>query len=248
MNQTIQMLKPSMLLQRLFPTICNDNKVFIDNVNEKTTSNIIVSEDDTSEKLFQEAVEECIKDIINIIKEETQEKCMCSICLDSQTQPFMTSCNHSFCVSCLVRASEFKHTYKFPCPICRRPIENMADAFQLIQTIEHIRHLPPFNLENYPIFADFDFITEESGVRYMLMHAYNIITQENKWQFLRNYVPSPDKGFQWSSDPEINILMDKINDDYNNHSGCSLGYTMRKMHFISIYGFYEFKNEWCRWN
>jgi len=243
------MLKPSKLLRRLFPTVYDDNRVYIDNVNETTTSNIIVSEDDTPEKLLQEAVEECIKDIINIISEETEEEIpKCGICLDSQTQPFITSCNHSFCVSCLVRASEFKCAHDFPCPMCRGPIENMADAVQLIQAIEHIRHLPPFNPENYPIHPDFGFIAEEdTNDRLMFMHAYNVVTREDKWQLLRNYVPSPD-GFQWSNDPELSILIGKIDDDYPIHSGFSLGYTMRKMYFISMYGYYEFKNEWCRCN
>jgi len=250
------MLKPSKLLRRLFPTIYDDNRVYIDNVNETTTSNIIVSEDDTPEKLLQEAVEECIKDIINIINEETEEETeeeipICGICLDSQTQPFMTSCKHSFCVSCLIRASEFNRAHEFPCPMCRGPIENMADAVQLIQATEHIRHLPPFNPENYPIHPDFGFIAEDTNDRNMLMHAYNVINREDKWQLLRNYIPSPEGGFQWlreHEDREFYILMGKIDDDYPMHSGFSLGYTMRKMHFISMYGYYEFKKEWRRWN
>jgi hypothetical protein len=131
--------------------------------------------------------------------------------------------------------------------MCRGPIENMADAVQLIQAAEHIRHLPPFNPENYPIHPDFGFIAEDTNDRNMLMHAYNVVTREDKWQLLRNYVPSPD-GFQWSNDPELSILIGKIDDDYQIHSGFSLGYTMRKMYFISIYGYYEFKNEWCRCN
>lgn len=247
------MLKPSKLLRRLFPTSCN-SKVYIDNVNENTTSNIIISDDYTPESLLQETVEDCIKDLIkdliNIIEEKAEEeKPICGICLDSQTQPFMTSCNHSFCVSCLVRAAEFKHTHEFPCPICRGPIENMADAVELIKTTEHTRNLPLFNPENYPIFADFGFIVEDTCDRQMLMHAYNVITREDKWQLLRNYVPSSEEGFQWlSSNPELIVLMGKIDEDYPMHSGFSLGYTMLKMYFISMYGYYEFKNEWCRWN
>ena len=187
------------------------------------------------------------------MEEEPMEEMICGICLDPQTHPFKTSCNHSFCVSCLVRASVFKNNFNFPCPLCRETVTNMKDAIQFYKNdetnekIDAINILPPFNSELYPIDADFEFVNFE-GDRRMLISAYNIITREEKWRFLHDYSVSEQTGFLWASGTELNILLEKIEEDYRGHSGSSMGYTIRKMHFISKYGYIEFKNEWYRWN
>jgi len=182
--------------------------------------------------------------------EEPKEELICGICLDPQIQPFQTSCSHSFCVSCLVRASIFKNHSEFPCPLCRETVVNMEDAMQLYKNEEihkTVEIVPPFNPELYPIRADFEFVELEC-VRRMLFSAYNVIIREEKWKFLHDYNVSEETGFLWARDTELNILLGKIEDDYGGHSGSSMGYTIRKMHYIAKYGYNEFKNEWSRWN
>lgn len=194
-----------------------------------------------------------INESVTTSKEEPTEELICGICLEPQTEPFKTSCNHTFCVSCLVRASIFKNQSDFPCPLCRETVVNMTEAIQLYKNnktnekIDAINISTPFNPELYPIRVDFEFAEPES-VGQMLISAYNVITREEKWKFLHDYDESEQHGFIWSRDTEINILLGKIEDDSGGHSGSSMGYTIRKMHYIAKYGYNEFKNEWNRWN
>jgi hypothetical protein len=182
--------------------------------------------------------------------EEPKEELICGICLDPQIQPFKTSCSHSFCVSCLVHASTFKNVYNFPCPLCRETVVNIEDAMQLYkndETNKTVKTISSFNPELYPIRADFEFVELEC-VQHMLVSAYKVITREEKWKFLHDYNVSEETGFMWARNIELNILMGKIEDNYGGHSGSSMGFIMRKMHYISKYGFDTFKNDWSRWN
>ena len=253
----------SNLFQRLFlgnkPAKVHVN---VNNKNEEETeeteiTNIATHEYDTVvERLIKEVIEDIINEIINddvkSVPESHEDDMICGICLDLNTEPFMTSCHHSFCVHCLYRVHEFK--YDFTCPLCRSEITNKADMIQIFKNkkiekeqAEHKSILPPFNPENYPDEVDFSFIRNEMFI-HMFLSAYNVITREEKWKLMHDYNPPSSEGFMWSTDPEINLLMNKINDDYGGHSGSSMAFTMRKMQFIGIYGYNEFKNEWIRWN
>lgn len=186
------------------------------------------------------------------IPEPIEEYEICGICLDKNTEPFTTSCNHSFCIPCIYRVHEFK--CDFPCPLCRREITNKADLIQIFkkykydkELAEYTSALPPFNPENYPAEVDFSFIRDEM-FRRMFLSAYNVITREEKWKFMHDYNPPSTEGFLWSKNIEINILMDKIDEGYGGHSGGSIAFTMRTMQFIGIHGYKLFKDEWSRWN
>lgn len=188
-----------------------------------------------------------------------EEPVTCSICLDDQTHPFLSSCNHSFCLSCLVRASEFKGTSKnFPCPLCRVVITNMEDAIDAYYTMISetetesmaTAHLPPFLLSNYPLPEEvcFDFINDAME-KYMISTAYTAISKSNKWNILYHFLPKPREGFMWTQNQEILSIMNNVADETEfGHSGCSMGFTMRNIHFIAKYGYHEFRKEWCKWS
>lgn len=174
------------------------------------------------------------------------ESIVCSICLDEPKQPFLSSCNHSFCAPCIVRAAKFKGTLYFPCPLCRTTITNMADAIET----ESAATTVPFLLSNYPPPEEvcFEFISNIHN-RNMISSAYTVISRLNKWNVLYNFIPHPNKGIVWTDNAEIQLLMNQIDTETKmGHSGSSMGFTMRNIHFIARYGYHEFQNEWCKWS
>lgn len=176
------------------------------------------------------------------------ESIICSICLDEQKQPFLSSCNHSFCTPCLVRAAEFKGTSQFPCPLCRTIITNIHDAKEKTEETKHITHLPPFQWNHYPEPVYFEFISD-IWERNMISSTYDVISRLKKWNILYNFIPDPNKGIVWTDNAEIKLLMNQIDTETSSgHSGSSMGFTMRNIHFIAKYGYHEFRNEWCRWS
>jgi len=194
---------------------------------------------------------------------EEPEYEICGICLDKNIEPFTTSCNHTFCITCLNRSQEFKSD--FPCPLCRSEITNKSVLKTIIdnkkeelrkmlekqqyenEMIEYARMIPPFNPENYPVEVDFSFIRDE-WIKEMYLRAYIVITREEKWKFIHDYNPSSVLGFMWTENSEIINLMDKIDKNYQGHSGSSLAFTMRIMQFIGVYGYNGFNEEYVRWN
>lgn len=174
-----------------------------------------------------------------------EEPVTCSICLDDQKQPFLSSCNHSFCVSCIVRAARFNGTSNFPCPLCRTTITNMADAIETESATT-----VPFLLSNYPPPEEvcFEFISDIHN-RNMISSAYMVVSRLNKWNVLYNFLPNLDQGFMFTKHEEILSIMNQIDEEpMSGHSGCSMGFTMRNIHFIARYGYHEFQNEWCKWS
>ena len=197
----------------------------------------------------QEA-EEVTELVISDEEKSVPEYEICGICLDKNMEPFTTSCNHSFCIPCLYRVQEFN--CDFSCPLCRSKITNNEDLIKLFkknkydkEMLEYSSTLPHFNPENYPAEVDFSFIGDEM-FRRMLLSAYNVITREEKWKYLHDYNPPSTEGFLWSQNIDLCLLMGIIDKEYNGHSGGSLAFTMRRMQFISVYGYNEFKNEWVR--
>ena len=89
----------------------------------------------------------------------------------------------------------------------------------------------------------FDFIPD-AHMRYMLISAYHTITRLEKWQYLREYVVDPEKGFIFTREETIDNLMTEIENDYRGHSGASMGLTMRHMEFLANQGLYQFRKLW----
>jgi len=68
----------------------------------------------------------------------------------------------------------------------------------------------------------------------MLQSAYDVISNMEMWDFLKNYTPPEDTGFMFDNNSKINDIQEQIQIQYNyNHSGCSMAYTMRKMEEIA---------------
>ena len=72
------------------------------------------------------------------------------------------------------------------------------------------------------------------------------INRLNKWDYIHRYSPSVRTGYIFDRDPIIEEITNAINEDYNGHSGASMGYTMRRIEYIAKNGFESFKEEYCR--
>jgi hypothetical protein len=91
----------------------------------------------------------------------------------------------------------------------------------------------------------FEFICD-SHTRHMLVSAHCTISRLNKWLYLREYVVDKDRGFMGTTEPSIVQLMSEVSNDYQNgnHSGTSMGITMRHMDFLAKYGMAKFREQW----
>jgi hypothetical protein len=66
----------------------------------------------------------------------------------------------------------------------------------------------------------------------MLKSAFNVITNLEEWQYIKNNPPGVN-GYSFSNDEKIKFIMNKINEDYPGHSGSSIAITMRIMQEIA---------------
>jgi hypothetical protein len=145
----------------------------------------------------------------------------CPICLNKVTEneKYMTECSHIFCIKCIECLIEFSRKTLINCPLCRKEQYCSIDKKTKI----------PFDLQNYPENPEI----EEK----MVLSAYNTISQLQKWEILYNYEVDKQRGFMLNKNKEIDILMNEINKGYNyNHTGCSMGCTMRELYYIAHYG------------
>ena len=162
---------------------------------------------------------------------------VCPVCLDEikEENQFITSCGHVFCSQCIYQI----HTLciKANCPLCRAEITN-------IPCIEkrHINlDIPDYDPNNYPISPSFEFIICENS-RNLFSHAYYTIQRLEAWETLRLYVVDKHHGFMFSCDSDdIYHIINEIMKDNNNHSGYTIGITMRTMHFIAQFGWTIFR-------
>ena len=92
-----------------------------------------------------------------------------------------------------------------------------------------------------PSKPDFSFISSDSS-RTMIESGYRSIMKCEGWNILQNFT---GESFMFSRDPSVCQLMDAVSEGYGgNHSGSSMGYTMRQLEFIAKNGFARFKAEW----
>jgi len=75
-----------------------------------------------------------------------------------------------------------------------------------------------------------------SNDQVMCQTAYNAIVQADGWEYFKNFKPDTTEGFMWSSDEKIKFLMNKIVEVDENHSGCSMAFTMRALERIAQTG------------
>ncbi len=142
----------------------------------------------------------------------------CPICLNSCVNKFVTNCKHVFCVNCINAYSEL--TNNMNCPLCR--------ALIIFEKLPYEEKMP---------FDQSRFIDNPNINDPMILSGYNTISRLNMWKFLYDYRVNNNSGFMFSTEKEINDIMNNIDKDYNcNHSGCTMGYTMRHLQFIAYYG------------
>ena len=95
----------------------------------------------------------------------------------------------------------------------------------------------------YPCNPDFDFMVSYKNE---IKSAYKIVQNMDMWNYLLNHTPDQEQDFMWSCDPKIIDLMNAIAHDCAGHSGCSLGMTMRILHFIAKNGYDVYREEMIR--
>lgn len=78
--------------------------------------------------------------------------------------------------------------------------------------------------------GDFSWADPES--RMMLEDAYSVITKLGHWEWLSTFDPGSG-GFMWSEDPTVIQIFDSLQ---SNHSGATMGLTMRHMQCIAHQG------------
>jgi hypothetical protein len=88
--------------------------------------------------------------------------------------------------------------------------------------------------------GEFDYIKDLSNRR-MLQNGWQAINTTEKWDFLRDKIDS----FMYSTDPNINIIYDKMAElGYNGHSGFSFTWTMKNLQTLSRIGEEEYRKQW----
>ena len=100
----------------------------------------------------------------------------------------------------------------------------------IISPLEHQQNDDVF------IFGKFIYVKDDNK-KEMLQNAWTAITQLDLWDYMKRDTDS----YMMSSDPEINIITKKMGElGYNEHSGCSFGWTMRQMQHIAQHGEEDF--------
>jgi hypothetical protein len=111
------------------------------------------------------------------------------------------------------------------------------DTLSGVEPSEHIS-----DIYDTPIDHDFSYISCEHYKRCILF-GYNTLNRINKWNELRNFIVDETGGFQSGyKNDDILYIMTEIENDYQGHSGSSMGLTMRHMHFIAKYGLQAYKD------
>jgi hypothetical protein len=96
--------------------------------------------------------------------------------------------------------------------------------------------------ETYYGNGEFEFIQSEFQ-RACLKSAHKAISTCELWDWLRLYIPPENKGFMWSSTPELDKINQELWKDPANicHSGSSYGMVMRIMEYIAKNGYDKYK-------
>jgi hypothetical protein len=186
---------------------------------------------------------------------------ICMIALETSTNTFDSPCKHVFCMECLYKYGEFcspiankttrgtvvdrypwemkpgtkcrlqNEYHRISCPVCR--------AYFTVKPRTTLQR-PDFHNRLCPADYIFDYIDDE-WERRMIQSAYDTITKYNHWEYMHNFTVDAATGFMSNRDPDMKQLMTYIDNDYMGHSGGSMAFTMRKIHFIAIYGVDEYK-------
>ena len=72
----------------------------------------------------------------------------------------------------------------------------------------------------------------------MLQDVDNAITECNLWDWLKTFEPGADRGFMFTSHPNIDKISSKMK--YNGHSGFSFAWCMRHMESVAKDGWEKY--------
>jgi hypothetical protein len=81
-------------------------------------------------------------------------------------------------------------------------------------------------------FRKLGFSAEESM---MLFDMFEAITEANRWEWLRTYVPEEKRGFMFSEPPELKEIDKHI--QYQGHSGATYAWCFRQLQVVAKEGF-----------
>lgn len=87
-----------------------------------------------------------------------------------------------------------------------------------------------------PIQPDFSFLKE--SFQATIIPAYQVIQRMECWHILRNF---NEATFMFTQNRRVLTIMDAVNNSYSEHSGASLGSTMRHLEYIAKHGFSEYR-------
>jgi hypothetical protein len=95
-------------------------------------------------------------------------------------------------------------------------------------------------LLNMPLVpGQFNYVDEPE--RTMFVNAWQAITLTETWDFIKNFQGS----FMMSDDANINRISAKMWElGYDGHSGCSFGFTMQTMKYLSTQGEEKFREDY----
>lgn len=122
---------------------------------------------------------------------------------------------------------------------------NVSNTFRLPPVAQATFHTGPLSPVDIHSFPNFDFITDIHNRR-MVSSAYKVVQNMGEWDFIRRYDPSEDTGYMSDSNERINAIKHSIDEEYQGHSGASMGCTMREIQFIAKNGFNAYKQSYMR--
>ena len=103
--------------------------------------------------------------------------------------------------------------------------------------------IPAYDLQKYPANPAFEACRLDTHTLHMVRSAYVVVSRRGAWKTLHDYIPDPERGFMYTNDRPILEIMRAIDDDDAiGHSGGSLVYTMRHIHYIAMFGFDGYQN------
>jgi hypothetical protein len=97
-------------------------------------------------------------------------------------------------------------------------------------------------LSNNPTFVPGEFLyVKDINSREMLQNGWNAVNQLELWSYMEKKIES----YTYSRDKEVDKIGNKMIElGYDMHSGCSFGWTMRKIQFIAQNGEQKFMENW----
>lgn len=184
------------------------------------------------------------------LDEESIRYISCPISLDIMVKPVTTPYGHTFDFYSIKKWIEKNNS----CPFSRKKlsivqiqkneeVEKKLAYYYNNGIIKKINIIIEKNLVDIPLYPDFSFL--EPYTRRMIESAYRTVTRLKKWDYIHNFTPNYEEGFQFSNDIEINNIMVEIDNEYKEgHSGYTMGFTMRTINTIAKHGYQNLRNKY----